>query len=84
MRAQCPWQGFTKQAYLADVNYVRHRLRTMYSNLVHPYGLFMQRWDVAMTSVLLFTTFVTPFEVGLNLETSVNALFVINQACSLG
>ena len=36
-----------------------------------------------MLLALFFTTFVTPFEVGLDLETTVNALFVVNQAVNV-
>ena len=67
-----------------DVQKVRAQIQSTYSNLIHPYGRFMQRWDLTMTVALLITTFVTPFEVGLNLATKIDALFLMNQVWDSG
>lgn len=46
--------------------------------LVNPQSTFMRTWDFLMIVLLFFTAVVTPFEVAF-LETSVNALFVLNR-----
>lgn len=48
--------------------------------LVHPlYHKWLQWWDGNIAVCLIFTAFVTPFEVGF-LESKVDALFFINRA----
>ena len=49
---------------------------------LHPKGRLMGYWDIVVLSGLAFCIIVTPFEVAL-LETSLNALFFINQVVSL-
>lgn len=47
-------------------------------SLFSPASPFMKRWDILMALLLLFTAVVTPFETAF-LETSVNALFILNR-----
>ena len=68
-----------RRAFLADVALMRKRFGEMTKFLLKPNSLFVERWDMVTSVALLFTTFVTPFEVGLGLETKVDGLFVINQ-----
>lgn len=46
--------------------------------IINPNGRFMQKWDVLTAVALIFTSIVTPFEVGF-LETKINFLFAINR-----
>jgi hypothetical protein len=52
-----------KEQFNQSVNVLRNRLSHLYKGVVHPHSWLMTRWDVAMVIALLFTTFVTPFEV---------------------
>ena len=62
-------------------------MRSRAYGLLKPRGKFMQRWDIATAGALAFTLFVTPFEVGMDLPTSIDGgfivLFVINQIVAL-
>ena len=55
--------------------------------LLKPRGKFVQRWDIATASALTYTLFITPFEVGMDLPTSLDGslgvLFVVNQIVAL-
>eukprot|EP00746_Dinoflagellata_sp_MGD_P135547 gnl/MRDRNA2_/MRDRNA2_69592_c0_seq1.p1 gnl/MRDRNA2_/MRDRNA2_69592_c0~~gnl/MRDRNA2_/MRDRNA2_69592_c0_seq1.p1 ORF type:complete len:303 (+),score=37.48 gnl/MRDRNA2_/MRDRNA2_69592_c0_seq1:81-989(+) len=46
--------------------------------IIDPKSKFMQKWDILTALALVFTSVVTPFEVGF-LETKINTLFVINR-----
>ena len=65
----------------------RAAMRSREYGLLKPRGKFMQRWDIATAGALAFTLFVTPFEVGMDLPTSIDGgfivLFVINQIVAL-
>ena len=69
--------------YVRDVDQLRLRLRETYRGLLLPRGLFVQTWDMVTGICLLYTLFVTTYEVGLDLPTKLDALFVINQCVSL-
>ena len=69
--------------YVRDVDQLRQRLRETYRGLLLPRGLFVQTWDMVTGICLLYTLFVTTYEVGLDLPTKLDALFVINQCVSL-
>lgn len=62
-----------------DTQLMNARLGNMYSYLLNPNSQFVQYWDLTTSVCLVFTTFVTPFEVGMNLETKVDGLFIVNQ-----
>ena len=47
--------------------------------MLDPNSSKMQYWDMMTGLALVFTAFVTPFEVGTGVETKINALFVVNQ-----
>ena len=47
--------------------------------LIDPNSKQLQWWDVTTMTALVFTAFVTPFEISLIRETKTDALFVINQ-----
>mmetsp|Transcript_61906 Transcript_61906/g.170132 ORF Transcript_61906/g.170132 Transcript_61906/m.170132 type:complete len:87 (-) Transcript_61906:9-269(-) len=51
----------------------------MNRGLIHPNSRQMSYWDVVTMLALVFTAFVTPFEIALIRETKVDALFAINQ-----
>ena len=65
--------------FFRDVEFMRRKFGDMYSYLINPNSVYVQYWDLTTSMALLFTTFVTPFEVGLDFETKVDGLFVINQ-----
>ena len=69
--------------YVAEVDRMRERLRVSRRFLLDPRGVFIQYWDLATSIALIFTAFVTPFEVALGLETKLDALFAINQVVNL-
>ena len=50
-----------------DTQLINARLGNMYSYLLNPNSQFVQYWDLTTSVCLVFTTFVTPFEVGMNL-----------------
>ena len=71
------------EAFVRDVNALRQRLRETYRGLLRPRGSFIQFWDLTTGLCLMYTLFVTTFEVGLDLPTRIDALFVCNQLTSL-
>ena len=72
-----------RQVFLNDVNRLRSRLKQARRGFVNPNAKPMQYWDMVTGISLLFVALVTPFEVGLGVETKADALFVINQAVNL-
>jgi CRP-like cAMP-binding protein len=53
------------------------------SRTMHPQGRFMQRWDMFMLCLMLFTATVTPYEIGF-LSTKIDALFIVNRLTDIG
>ena len=74
--------GFDQAAFRTDCAALRHRLRENSFGLLPPRGRFVQYWDMVTGCALLYTLFVTPFEVGLDLPTRIDALFIVNQCIS--
>ena len=64
--------------FARDTVRLRSRIRRQNRGLLNPRGAFVQYWDMLLILNLFYTTFVTPFEVGLNLPTELNALLVLN------
>eukprot|EP00966_Prymnesium_polylepis_P209738 4857884-Prymnesium_polylepis.1 len=76
-REQNPPPG--RNEFHAESNALRARLFEMNRGLIHPNSRQMSYWDVVTMLALVFTAFVTPFEIALIRETKVDALFAINQ-----
>ena len=72
------WEAAERERFKQDVERLNERLREQGRGLINPHGTFVQYWDMISTAALLYTMFVTPFEVGLNLPTAFNGLFVCN------
>lgn len=53
-----------RDEFAANVSVVRQQLRQMERCVVSPQGKFIKRWDKVTGCALLFTAFVTPWEVG--------------------
>ena len=53
-----------RQSFAEHCQTIRRQLRTMESCIVSPQGKFIKRWDRVTGIALLFTAFVTPWEVG--------------------
>ena len=53
-----------RQQMQQEIKYYRHLLKKMERCTIHPNGRFVQRWDLVTITCLLFTAFVTPYEVG--------------------
>jgi len=68
--------------FARDTVRLRSRIRRQNRGLLNPRGAFVQYWDMLLILNLFYTTFVTPFEVGLNLPTELNALLVLNTLLS--
>ena len=66
-------------AFRADVKRLRQRLRDQRRGLLNPSGFYVQYWDMVTALALMFTLFVTPLEVGVDLTTKLDGLFVVNQ-----
>lgn len=47
-----------------EVRRNRIRIRKMSRSVIHPHSRFLRLWDVATLLALVFTAFITPFEVG--------------------
>ena len=52
-----------REVFKADVEKVRHRLHTINRRTIDPRSGFMRVWDLLTVVALLFTCFVTPFEI---------------------
>ena len=68
--------------FARDAVRLRSRMLKQGRGLLNPRGAFVQYWDMLLILNLVYTTFVTPFEVGLDLPTELNALLVLNTLLS--
>ena len=66
-----------------DVDKLRKHLRDQRRGLLNPRGRFVQYWDMVTCFALMFTLFVTPYEVGMDLTTRLDGLFIVNQLVAL-
>ena len=57
-----------KKVFEQDIARLKTRLRNQSRGLLDPKGDFVQYWDMVTAGALMFTMFVTPYEVGLNLR----------------
>ena len=71
-----------RKKFHEDIALLNSRLADQRRGLLNPRGLFVQYWDMATACALLFTMWVTPYEVGLDLPTEFNGLFIAN--CLVG
>ena len=67
-----------REEFEDDIQRLRKRLADQKRGLLDPRGTFVQCWDMVTTVSLVYTMFVTPFEVGLDLQTAFDKLFVCN------
>ena len=67
-----------KKVFAADIDRLNKRLQDQKRGLLDPQSKQVQYWDMMTTVALVYTMFVTPYEVGLDIPTSVGALFVCN------
>lgn len=74
---------FNQEAFRQDCTNLRKRMRDQSLGLLHPRGLFIQYWDMVTGIALLYTLFITTFEVGLDLPTQIDGLFICNQIVAL-
>ena len=76
-------QETAKNEFQTSVFKTRENLKSRTRGLLKPHGKFLQCWDLVTASGLIFTLFVTPFEVGMDLPTTVDGplvgLFAVNQ-----
>ena len=75
--------GSRRQRFQLDVAQLRQRIKEARRGLLNPRSQYIQTWDLVAAMALLYTAFVTPFEVGLGLPTVVDSLFVVNQVINL-
>jgi hypothetical protein len=68
-----------REHFAEDVRRLRHRIRADTFLLLNPKGWKMQSWDVVTTMAILYTLFVTPYEIGLDLPTRFDGLLIVNQ-----
>lgn len=69
----------SREAFAKDAQKLNARFKAMNKGLVDPTSKFMSYWDLAIMASMLFTVFVTPFELSLVRNPSVGVLFVVNQ-----
>ena len=72
-----------KARFVKDVNHLRAHLRRTRGGLLNPRSKWVSYWDLTTCIALVYTATVTPFEVGVGLESAFNALFVINAVVNL-
>ena len=53
-----------RQAFFADVQGNKARIRDVERSTINPHSRFIARWDICTACALFFTALVTPFEVG--------------------
>jgi hypothetical protein len=63
-----PGQVGDKEQFKKEVLQTRERLRTISMRTINPRSLFLRTWDSITVLALLFTAFVTPFEVSFFVE----------------
>lgn len=68
-----------RMLFHADVNELRKRMREARVGFINPRAWYVQAWDLVTTLAIIFTAIVTPFEIGLNISSELNALFAVNQ-----
>ena len=68
-----------KQVFAADIARLNKRILEARRGLLDPRGKIVQYWDMCSAAALMYTMFVTPYEVGMNLPTEFNSLFICNQ-----
>lgn len=68
-----------KQEFASDVLRLRNKFKQETRGLLNPRSAGMQYWDLTTGLCLVFTAFVTPFEVGVGIKTEIGALFIVNQ-----
>ena len=76
-------KSLDRSAFSADCSKLRHRMRVTRRGFVNPRSSWMGVWDMTTAVALLYTATVTPFEVGLDLPTRIDALFFINQVINV-
>jgi hypothetical protein len=73
--------------FVTAVGSTKEALKRLNRGLLRPRSTFVQTWDMVTASGLLYTLFVTPFEVGMDLPATVDGglavLFVLNQLITL-
>jgi hypothetical protein len=74
---------FDQGEFRKDCERLRKRMRDQTLGLLQPRGIFIQYWDMVTGMALLYTLFVTTFEVGLDIPTKIDGLFVANQIVAL-
>ena len=66
-----------------DVLLLRHRMRQARRGFLNPRSSYTQWWDLITALALLYTCFVTPFEVAIVSKAEIGALFYINQVINM-
>lgn len=79
VKGRSPEDEQLRQEFAEDVIRLKTRFRQDKKGFLDPRSDYMSYWDTATGMCLLFTAFVTPFEVGVGIPTTINALFIINQ-----
>ena len=72
-----------RSQFTGDAKALRQRLALMNWGLLDPRSKFVQYWDICSMVFLLYTAFVTPFEVCLGIKTELNLLFALNSVVNL-
>ena len=72
-----------REKFIEDCAHLRSRMRQSRRFLINPRSKEVQYWDFATSMALLFTATVTPYEVGLGLETKIDGLFFVNFVVNL-
>ena len=62
-----------------DVKQLRARMKKSRRGFLNPRASYIQWWDLTTAMALLYTCFVTPFEVGIVTKADVGTLFFVNQ-----
>jgi hypothetical protein len=62
-----------------DARKLTRRLNRMKAGLLDPTGKFMEKWDLVIIFVMLYTSFITPWELAFVRTPSTDALFICNQ-----
>ena len=72
-----------RRAFSNDVDRLRKRMVESRRGFINPRSSYMNIWDLVTATALIYTATVTPFEVGLGLETKIDALFFVNQVINV-
>lgn len=68
-----------REEFARDAARLKSRIQRETRGLLDPRSTMMQYWDMSTGIALLFTAFVTPFEVGTGIDTKADGLFALNQ-----